>query len=183
MHSQIEPELQQDAPRPTRITPYGARRLLLSTLPLAAAVALTRLFAGPQTQPAWLESVFVGLLLASIAILYAATDRPLAQLRLAERGVPALGTIAAKEPWFAGFAHYYCWYEAAGEMRGLEWAGGKDEAQVGDTVTVLYAADDPNEAVAYRWAACKAFPAGCPAESARGVASAAGFAASRPRNQ
>ncbi len=151
----IEPELQADAPRQVRMTSEGGRRLLLSTMLVATTLSAATIVFVSRQQPPWREAIFALAFLLGLASLYLAISRWLARVRLVESGIPVSAKIVAKEQWGARLAHYYCWYEAAGQSYGLGWAGPAGDAGLGDPVTVLYCADEPAQAVAYRWAGCE----------------------------
>ena len=153
--SLIEPELQLQTPRPVRMTAAGRRKLALSTAPAAAALALGTLLFLSRPQPRWLDVLFALFVLAGLGVLYRMVALWRARVRLVESGAPVLATVVAKEETRGETALYYCWYEAADKQWGLGWTGGWRDAEIGDTVTILYSPDEPGRAVAYRAAGCE----------------------------
>lgn len=156
--SWIEPELRGGPPRPVRLTEAGGRRLLLSTVPLATLLAVvTQVFLSRQ-RPRWMEAAFALLFLVSVGAIYRVVALWRARVSLVEEGVATQAEVTAKERARGGGAHYYCWYETGGRRHALGWAGEWDDAEIGDAVTVLYSAEEPSQAVAYRWAGCEIAP-------------------------
>lgn len=163
----IEPELREPAPRPTSMTSAGVRTFALSTAPVAAALALAALLFFSRQQPVWLAALFVVFFLCGAAILYRVVLLWLARVQLVREGLPVSATVVEKEESRRGAARYYCWYQADSKQWGLGWTGDRDDAEIGDAVTVLYSPEDPSRALAYRWAGCVAAVQAEPAGAGR----------------
>lgn len=152
--SLIESELQLTVPRPVRLTPAGRRKLILSIAPVGAVLASGSLLFFSMTQPRWLEGLFTLFFLAGVGLLFRMISLWRARVDLVAEGIPVRATVVLKEPARGGAARYYCWYEVAKRQWGLGWRGEWPDAEIGDTVTVLYSPEEPGQAVVYRWAGC-----------------------------
>jgi hypothetical protein len=158
LSSLIEPELHAEPPRQAELTPEGRRKLLLWTIPIASAIALCSLLFFSRPQPRWVAYLFAVFALAGAAVLFRLVSLWLARLQLVEEGVAIAAMVVVKEEAARGAARYYAWYEIDGRQCGIGWTSDGQDAQVGDSVTVLYLPSKPSQAVAYRWSGCVVSP-------------------------
>jgi len=138
------------------MTRGGLRALALSVAPVGVAMAVASLLFFSRPQPGWLQGLFALFVLGGVGVLYRVISLWTARRRIVKEGVAASATVVAKTNTRRGGAAYYCWYEAGGKQWGLGWSGDWRDAEIGDMVTVLHSAEDPSQAVAYRWAGCEA---------------------------
>jgi hypothetical protein len=154
----VEPELLAAPPRPVRMTPEGGQTLLIWAVPLGMLTFTCAKLFFAQPQPGWLWTLFVVFAAGTVAMLIRLLALWRARRLLIERGTPALAVVVEKEHGRKGVAYYYAWYQAAGKEWGVGWAGEAEAAEIGETVTVLYSARNPAQAIVYRWSGCEAIP-------------------------
>ena len=145
----IERELRGPAPRPVRSTAPGRRTLLLSLAPPASLAILAALyaFAAPS---GWQAAAFGGCALLASGPLLRLVLLWRSRARLVAQGVAVTAAVVEKETLSPAVTQYYAWYRASGKHWGVGWLGDSTDAEIGDAVTVLHAAQNPAEAVVYR---------------------------------
>ena len=147
----IEDELRH-AHRVARATHAGVRTMALSlALPVLVLLAAAALFhAGSRARD--LDALLCGVGVVWLLVLLRIGWLWLARLWLVRTGRPAHAVVVYKEPLGDGAARFYAWYTAGRAQWGVGWTSAAEDAEIGDAVTVLHAADDPARSVAYRWA-------------------------------
>ena len=156
----IEPELRQTPPRPVRWTRQGRRVMLFSVAPVVAILLLGAALFASKPQPRWALGLFAGLVLAGSAVLGRLLLLWRSRAALVAKGVAVPAAVIEKEPGRRRLTQYFGWYQAGGKQWAVGWLGEADDAEIGDTVTVLYSATNPAQAVAYRASGCAAMSRG-----------------------
>ena len=152
----IDPELRQAPPRAVFLKGEGVRTFFAWTAPVALLLAVAAALFFSQPQPLWVTALFAVFVITGVAVLWRLVALWSARASLVRSGIAAGAIVICKEPARLGAAHYYAWYEAAGRQWGIGWAGGRNDADVGDAISVLHSPDRPGEAVVYRWSGCAA---------------------------